>query len=198
MRRRFHRGGGRRPKEPVSWLRQEIFTRNATLGLGNPLAIAVFDPELVVFGNIDTRITVRRIKLEVMPHYHISANTAAQALVFGMGVYMAGAGEPGRNPNLVTEEDQETDWLYLCHTTALVAAGVSDVFPANEAEDIRGTAYDANAPDIKTMRKLDAQQTIVCSIAVKQLNITDFTAPTITIGAMTLDASVLYSRTMRR
>lgn len=195
--RRFRRhSGGRRAKEPVSWLRSETFTRNATLGLGTALQTVIFDPESVVFGAVDTRITVRRIKLEVFPLVTVTVNAAAQVLICGMGVFMGDASLPQRNPNLVTEEDQETDWLYLSHRPLTIAAGAASYTLENFQRG--NTAWDAFAPDIRSMRKLDNQQVLLCTIAFKQLDITDFTAPTVTVGASMIDASVLYSRTMRR
>lgn len=197
---RFRRRGGFRRrgiKEPVSWFRAETRSHN-TNAFGVADKQVLFDPESVVFGNVDTRITVRRIKLEMFPYFNFTANAAAQFLITGIGVYMTDASAPIRDPLLTTEEDQETDWLYLAHVADTVQSGASILCSNANTGDIRGFAFDALAPDIKAMRKLDNQQLIVMSWNCKQLDITDFTAPTQSFSGVTTDVSVLYSRTMRR
>lgn len=197
MRRRFHRGAGRRPKEPVSWFRQEANVFNAS-AFGTAFGLTIFDPESVVFGTVDSRITVRRMKLEIFPTFTFTA-AVAQGLVLGIGVYMTDAAAPIRDPLLTTEEDQETDWLYLAHLPFAIAAGAGVVTPGDVASSIRGSQHFSwNCPDVRSMRKVDTQQIILLTVNLKRLDAGTFAAPTQSRSGVVLDSSVLYSRTMRR
>lgn len=197
-RRRFGGGFRRGVKEPVSWFRDTAFLRTAS-AFGAAQAITYFDPEAVVFGNVDTRITTRRLKAEVMPFIVLTA-AVAQPLVCSWGIYVADPGlTVARDPALATEEDQETDWLYLTRfpfTIAAVAAATAIV--PSISVPIRGSSWDGFSADIRAMRKLDNQQILALSWNFTQLDITDFAAPTETFSGVKAFRSTLYSRTMRR
>lgn len=204
---RFRRGGSfrrtRRPREPVAWFRQEISVFAAP-AFNTPLALEVFDPSVLVVNPQDLRLTLRRLKLEIFPTVTFSA-AAAQGIILGLGVYMTGsaAGLETRDPLFTVAEDQETDWLYLAHTSTTIPAGASVGFfnstaaSGGAANPLRGTSFDALSPDIRAMRKLDMNQTIAVSVNLKRLDAATFAAPTQTRFGFVVDVSALYSRTMK-
>lgn len=196
FRRRVRAGFRRPPREPVSWFRQEASTFNANAFGVTTGPLTLFDPESVVFGSVDTRITVRRLKLALSFTYTRSAGVA-QALVLGLGVYMTDASGPIRDPLLTTEEDQETDWLYLAQRTLGDVGGAGVATPTIFGTPITGSAFDFASPDIRAMRKLDNQQVIVAVANLKRLDPATFAAPTLSRQGLVADISTLYSRTMR-
>lgn len=196
MMRRFKRSfrGGKRPKEPVSWDRREASAFNAS-AFGTPFALQVFDPTLFVSGNQDTRLTVRRLFLDIFPTFTFSA-AVAQALVLGIGVELIDNGAASfHDPLMPAAADQRADWLFLAHVLTPISAGAG-VYTASDT-GFQGLPSKFS-PIIRSMRKVDQDQVISVSINLKRLDAATFAAPTQTRSGVVIDSSVLFSRTMKR
>lgn len=182
-------------REPLMWDRAEVLQRSA-LGFGVVDFAVLFDPSTIVAGNQDLRVTVRRVLLYVSPFLVFSA-AVAQALVFGMGIYIKRVGEPARDPLLAAAADQRADWMALQYKGVVVGAGAQTTFLGVADTLITGGARSSLLFDVRAMRKMDQDEQLVLCHNDKRIDAADFAAPTETARAVNVESSVLYSRTKR-
>lgn len=197
---RFRRSFSRRgsiPREPVSWDRSNIGTSGTAVKdvVG---AAVLFDPTAIVAGSQDLRLTIRRILLSLSSIFTVAGGTAAvgDAYEAGFGIYVNRVGEsPLPNPLLPTAADQRADWLWLDTAPLLMTAAPPSNFSYIGMANLKNTP---GLIDVKAMRKLDQDERLTLLATVRGTDIVNGHAPaTITWNARS-EASVLYSRTMRR
>lgn len=176
------------------WDRQEtsFFSANA---FGTVSELAIFDPRTVISGNQDLRLTIRRVLLDIDILFTFSA-AVAQPLIVGIGLYARRVTEGAHDPLLTAAEDQRADWMWLTHFNFTIAAGAGSYVTGEFGSQVNGTSL--NHPSIRAMRKLDQDELLVLAANTKRADPATFAAPTQTRFGIVADASVLYSRTMRR
>lgn len=187
MRSRFSRGGfgrrGARRKEPVSWIRS---ASNAANAAGAGAALTLFTPNVLVTGAQDLRLTLRRLKVDILPVITAAPTNADSFLVWG--IILVGITEGVPSPLFITAADQRADWL----SHGII--GNNQYRQAAQTEAIAGTAKDM-VIDVRAMRKVDADQAIVLTYDI----FNPATGAIDATGRVQLNAfsSALFSRTMK-
>jgi len=128
-----------KPREPVFWFRQRSAIVPVTGVAGS---VAIFVPQAVTTGSVDTGVTILRVKLSLT----VSPSPGAVNDLGHFGVMaLLGSfnGAAALNPALPAAVDQRGDWMYLktAYLGSSAALGESEMFN----KDI----------DIKTKRKLE-------------------------------------------
>lgn len=138
MRRR--RFASNRAKEPLYWSR--AVTSVDSTSLGSLVSVVLFDPTntsptFKVAPGVDTEVTVRAMRVNVMLSALLSANPATRfQLSMFAGIYCGPILMPGTatlpNPSFATASDQSVDWLWLgsrLSDTAVNGQGLLDYNP---------------------------------------------------------------------
>lgn len=174
----------RRSREPTAWLRRGITFQTANFGVAT--AASPFQGNLENVSALDRRLTVLRIKVSLAMQVTVNfAGNTAFAAIWGWGVALLSPGEPTPSPLLITQHDQEADWLFL----------IQNAVPPNPTQGLLlGTGQkDYLVADIKAKRKVDSDQVVSVISGIAPLG-GSFTAGTLQTSAYT---SVLYQRTRK-
>lgn len=180
FKRSFSRKGTR---EPLVWSRGTFSGAiNAAGGTG---VATVFAPTALVAGTIDTRLTLRRFKMHIMPVAVAARANNSSFLLLGLALSSIGA--PAPSPAMLTTAGQQEDWLFL---------GVYDISAYFNATAVDNPGYDRVIHiDVKSMRKVDQDQ--VVSISWDIFNPTTGVRDTTATLALNGVSSSLFSRTRR-
>lgn len=186
--RRFRRSfRGRSQKAPTIWQRA---SNTLSTGAAGALAgLEVVDSDFLMSNtelSTDQRYTLKRLILNLTWRV-TTAFSAGTALVVLAGICCKGDGEPLRDPQLLTNDDTRTDWLWLGAMSGFgLASVVGDNLDSNQG--IRRI-------DIRTSRKMTSMMSPFLSI--KAIDTITGAAPAAGIVQCRYQVSALWSKTRR-
>lgn len=190
---RFRRRAGfsrKKFREPTNWDRVKMIGQSGTsIFTGAGTAIIVWDPTQLISGGQDLRVTMRRLMIDGACAFTVTGGAVGNPIVVSAGIYIAGAGEPFRNPSLTALADERTDWLWLGHSNFFqnVASPATAAFT-----QLRNIQNQPLLIDLKANRKLDQDQVIYMTFDVPA----QFAVSAATITHQ-FYSSVLWQRTSR-
>lgn len=197
FRRRSSRGFSRRgTREQLIWARQN--TRQVvTTGFGNPVSLSVFTPSgILASATLDERFTIRRLRLQC--NWKAVYTAGAQVpFYFVLGVELLGQQEPAADPALAAATDQQADWLAIQACNAFIPSAAAVTIASNDANGITGGQNRLGDIDVRAMRKVNTDQSIVVTLNEKQVDPAVDGAPTRSRLVLDVHASVLFQRTRR-
>lgn len=168
-------------REPVVWNR---FVNSIAVVNGTLISATLFDPAQLIAGNVDERLTLRRLILDFSATEQV-VSVAADVDILA-SVRLAGKGQPDRNPNMLAAADQDADLLdWFAVPVRRSGASTAQFFGADFT----------HRRNIRAMRKIDVDQILLVTATAINVN----TGVALADGTERLRwlGSALFSRTSR-